>query len=68
MPIPERVQQTFDELAQAIREQCGCDDLRLHLEGTPDVLADWTQTSSVVSTPRSTPEPAKAPAEVKPAA
>ncbi len=41
---------------------------RLHLEGSPDVLAEWTQTSSVVSTPRFTPEPAIAPAEVKPAA
>ena len=42
--------------------------IRLHLEGSPDLLAEWTQTSSVVSTPRPTPEPAKAPAEVKPAA
>jgi hypothetical protein len=41
---------------------------RLHLEGNPDLLAEWTQTSSVVSTPRATPEPAKDPAEVKPAA
>ena len=41
---------------------------RLRLEGNPDLLAEWTQTSSVVSTPRSTPEPAIAPAEVKPAA
>ena len=48
----------------AVLDSCN----RLHLEGSPDVLAEWTQTSSVVSTPRSTPEPAKDPAEVKPAA
>jgi len=41
---------------------------RLRLEGNPDLLAEWTQTSSVVSSPRPTPEPAKDPAEVKPAA
>jgi hypothetical protein len=41
---------------------------RLHLEAAPELLAEWAQTSSVVSTPRPTPEPAKAPAEVKPAA
>jgi signal transduction histidine kinase len=38
MAISERVQRTFDELAQAIREQCGCDDLRLYLEGTAEPL------------------------------
>lgn len=48
----------------AVLDSCN----RLHLEGSPDVLAEWTQTSSVVSTPRSTPEPANALAEVKPAA
>lgn len=41
---------------------------RLRLEANPDLLAEWTQTSSVVSTRRPTPEPAKDPAEVKPAA
>jgi hypothetical protein len=41
---------------------------RLRLEGNPDLRAEWTQTSSVVSSPHPTPEPAKDPAEVKPAA
>lgn len=42
--------------------------IRLRLEAHPELLAEWTQTSSVVSTPKHTPEPAKVPAEVKPAA
>jgi hypothetical protein len=41
---------------------------RLRLEASPELLAEWKQASCVVSTRRPTPEPAKDPAEVKPAA